>query len=210
MMCEVPESQAQRDQSVWEVTSEVDYMDKSGRAEHPSHAAVLELLRQRFRDQHFSLLDCGVMSGVMFRDLEGMGLDFEYTGLDISPAVIEDCRARYSNAEWLHMPVGDIKFRADSFDVVHARHLLEHLPYYETAVREMFRVAREAVVICFFQAPKEPELLHRRDALNGYLWLNRYAPGPFESLLASLSTTVESVQVVHEHLTHRIYHCSLT
>lgn len=56
----------------------------AGRAEHPSHADVIGILRRRFGDERFSLLDCGVMSGVVFSDLRVSDLNVDYTGVDVS------------------------------------------------------------------------------------------------------------------------------
>ncbi|MBV1855876.1 class I SAM-dependent methyltransferase [Catellatospora tritici] len=155
----------------------------------------------------FELLDCGVISGVTYHHLLQAGLEVDYTGIDIGEAAIADCRERHPEARWRQMSVTDLAFSDNSFDVVNCRHLLECLPYYETAVREMFRVARRTVVICMFQV-REPEALLRRETANGYIWFNRYAPGPFEALLHSLSESVEIVDVPFDHRPNRVYFCT--
>jgi ubiquinone/menaquinone biosynthesis C-methylase UbiE len=131
-----------------------------------------------------------------------------YVGIDLSDTVLADCRQRFPQARWEHGSVLDLAYTAEAFDVVYARHLLDHLPYYETAVREMFRVARHAVMICLFQVPAEPERLLRRETANGYIWLNRYAPGPFEALLDSLSVSVEAQDVSMARRIDRLYFCA--
>ncbi|MFF7636242.1 class I SAM-dependent methyltransferase [Kitasatospora sp. NPDC008050] len=156
----------------------------------------------------FELLDCGVLSGVTYRHLLQAGLEVDYTGIDIGEAAIADCRELHPQARWQQMSVTDLAFPDGSFDVVNCRHVLECLPYYETAVREMFRVARRTVVICLFQLPREPEVLLRRETANGYIWFNRYAPGPFEALLHSLSESVEIVDVTADNGRNRVYFCT--
>jgi ubiquinone/menaquinone biosynthesis C-methylase UbiE len=175
------------------------------RDRHPSHDLVAGYLHRC--EAPFSLLDCGVMSGVTYEKLRQSTLPVDYTGIDLSPSVLVDCRQRFSEARWEQGNVLDLPYTAETFDIVHARHLLECVPYYETAVREMFRVARKAVVICMFQIPAEPERLLRRETENGYIWLNRYAPGPFEALLDSLSASVECQDVNMARQTHRVYFC---
>jgi ubiquinone/menaquinone biosynthesis C-methylase UbiE len=178
------------------------------RANHPSHDTVSDFLRSQYGSRQFSLLDLGVMSGVTYDRTVRAGLSVEYTGIDIGEALLDDCRSRYPEATWLRMSATDISFAGNSFDVVNCRHLLESLPYYETALREAFRVAREHVVVCMGHPPLEPEVLLRRETANGYIWLNRYAPGPFEALLESLSESVVSSDVTAEQTTHRIYFCT--
>lgn len=194
---------------VWSRTTDLGFMRRDGRRDHPSRQTVTGRLGELF-DGSFTLLDCGVMSGVTYEDLRRAGLPAAYTGVDMSDSVVADCRERLPEADWHRMSVTDLAFPDASFDVAHCRHVLEHLPYYETAVRELFRVARRYVVLCFFIVPGEPEKLDRRPALDasGYVWLNQYAPGPFERLLRTLSTSVEVIDVPDDRRPNRVYVCA--
>lgn len=192
---------------VWNVSHDLDHMRRDGRSEHPSHDMVIDWLARRYK-RRFSLLDCGVMSGVTYEKLENAGLPVDYVGIDASPTVLSDCRRRFPGVAWEGNNVFDLAYTAETFDVVYARHLIESLPYYETALREMFRVARGVVVLCLGQVPAEPERLVRRETDDGhYIWLNRYAPGPFEALLCSLSASVASRDSSTSHHVNRIYFC---
>ncbi|WP_327674278.1 class I SAM-dependent methyltransferase [Kitasatospora sp. NBC_00458] len=183
-------------------------MSEDGRAAHPSHSVVTERIAALQTGAPIELLDCGILSGVTYRHLLAAGLEVDYTGIDISEAALAHCRGLHPEARWQQMSVTDLAFPDGSFDVVNCRHLLETLPYYETAVREAFRVARHTVAICMFQVPQEPEVLLRRETANGYIWLNRYAPGPFEALLHSLSESVETVDVTADNGRNRIFFCT--
>jgi len=194
--------------SLWEQTSDVDYMRMEGRDTHPSYDWFNRRLAELYGDKVIDFLDCGVMSGTTYTKLKDVSPPCNYTGIDIGESLLESCRSRFPEAQWKQMSVMDLHFPSGTFDVVNCRHLLEHLPYYETAVREMFRVARQHVAICFFQVPRDPEALLRRDAAGGYVWLNRYSPGPFEDLLAKLSDTVETVDISQERRVDRIYFCT--
>ncbi|MEU1090209.1 class I SAM-dependent methyltransferase [Streptomyces sp. NPDC005892] len=194
--------------SLWAQTSDVTHMGEEYRAAHPSHTAVTERIAALHPGAPFEMLDCGVISGVTYRHLLTAGLEVDYTGIDIGEGAITDCRRLYPEARWQQMSITDLAFRDGSFDVVNCRHVLEHLPYYETAVRELFRVARRTVVICMFQVPEESEVLLRRETANGYIWLNRYAAGPFEALLHSLSESVEVIDVPADHRRNQIYLCT--
>lgn len=192
---------------MFEHTTDFDYM-ASERAAHASHGAVENWLAETYQNTRFSLLDCGVLSAVTWDRLSASGRDFRYVGIDVAESIIENCRDRAPEATWLTANVTDLDFDDGSFDVVYARHLLEMLPYYETAVREMFRVAGAYVVICFFQPPADPERLVRRVNDEGHLWLNRYSPEPFERLVSSLSSGFETVDVVDKGSRNRIYICA--
>lgn len=191
---------------IWNVSHDLDHMRVDGRGEHPSHDAVVDWLARRGAAR-FSMLDCGVMSAVTYEKLQRAGLPVDYVGIDVSPTVLADCRRRFPDAQWEPGNVLDLAYPAGTFDVVYVRHVLECLPYYETAVRETFRVASDAVVICMGQVPTAPEGLLRRETSDGYIWMNRYAPGPFEALLNSLSESVESRDVSMERRVNRIYFC---
>lgn len=195
-------------ESLWVRTSEVAYMREDERAGHPSHGVVTERIAARHSGEPFELLDCGVLSGVTYRHLVEAGLEVDYTGIDINEAAIADCRRLHPKAQWRQMSITDLAFPEGSFDVVNCRHVLESLPYYETAVRELLRVARRTVVICMFQVPREPEALLRRETANGYIWLNRYAPGPFAALLQALSESVEIIDAPADHRGNRVYFCT--
>src|ERR1700733_7378817 len=125
--------------SLWRTTTDVDFMREKGRDDDPSHRWVTERLAGLDVARPFSLLDCGVMSGVTYRELRRAGLPVDYVGIDIGAPVIDACRAEFPEAGWYEMSVVDLAFSDNSFQVVNCRHVLEHLPYYETAVREMFR-----------------------------------------------------------------------
>ncbi|MDJ0105740.1 class I SAM-dependent methyltransferase [Rhodococcus erythropolis] len=194
--------------SIWTETSEFDYMSKEQRADHPSHAVVIDLIKDHYGEAAFDLLDCGVLSGVSYQKLIEARLKARYTGIDISEKILDHCREMHPDAQWLQMSALDIAFESDSFDVVNCRHLLESLPYYETSVRELFRVARQHVAICLWLVPREPEKLLRRETDGGYIWLNRYGPGNFEALLDSLSESFDVIESTDGRHTNRIYFCT--
>ncbi|MGN7187576.1 class I SAM-dependent methyltransferase [Microbacterium enclense] len=192
---------------IWTNTEQIGYMADPQRQGHGSHDAFERWLRVHFSSKNAEMLDCGVMSGVSWERLRQSDVAPSYVGVDISERVIDDRRAHRPDATWLTMSVMDLVFDDDSFDVVLARHLLENLPYYETAVREMFRVSRQYVVLCFFQPPAEPEVLLRRRTENGYIWFNRYSPDRFDTLLADLADDIQIEEIESGGRMDRIYFC---
>jgi ubiquinone/menaquinone biosynthesis C-methylase UbiE len=196
-----------RSESIWTATNMVDYMAQTGSADHPSHDVVIDRLREEYASATVKLLDCGVMSGVGYQRFANAAVRVDYTGIDISEKIVVDCRGKFPDANWAQMSVFDLEYDNDAFDVVCGRHLLEHLPYYETAAREMFRVARDWVILVFFQVPREPEVLHRRKTSGGHVWLNRYGPESLHEFLSSLSSDIQFVDIAHDYNKHRVYFC---
>lgn len=190
--------------SAWKSIGDADFMIRDGRAIHPSRRAVLKRLTRLSSSRAIRLL-----STVTYRELLRADLPIEYTGIDINETVIESARRGFPEADWQVMGIDDLSFSAGSFDVTHCRHVLEHLPHYETAVRELFRVTSELVVICFWIPPAEDEQLHRSVRDGTYMWLNRYARRPLEDLLAKLSSSVEVEDVPFGDRLDRIYFCKV-
>lgn len=101
-----------------------------------------------------SVLDVACGTG---RDYEGVlanNIDVEYYGMDISDYLVAKNRDR--GMQCFQGNIEDIPELDDSWDLVYARHIIEHLEYYETAIEEMCRVAKRYVLIVHF-IPMESE-----------------------------------------------------
>jgi len=104
------------------------------------------------REKVSTFLDCGC--GLCVQK-EGFDQSVKYTGLDITPFFIEQGRSKGINV--LLGSISDIPVDDGQFEVVHARHVLEHLDL-ETAIRafaEMIRVASRYVIIVWFILPAD-------------------------------------------------------
>lgn len=53
--------------------------------------------------------------------------------------------------------IESIPFEGNSFDIAYARHVLEHLEYYEAGLTELIRVAKKEVFVNFFSIPDVSE-----------------------------------------------------
>jgi ubiquinone/menaquinone biosynthesis C-methylase UbiE len=105
-----------------------------------------------------SILDCGCGLGTDAEGYAADGVTIVYKGLDncvdlIAIAAKQGLTVVQGSVEAIPEPDA-------SFDVVHARHLLEHLPSFETALGEMVRVARFEAIVVFFLPPsaEQPQL----------------------------------------------------
>ena len=127
-------------------------MHKEGAGkEHPSRIFAASLIARGE-----SVLDVGCGAGVGYESLASVGLESGYVGVDSSEPSIEIARKLY--------PVGDFRVSnikglatqlgAKSFDVVIVRHVLEHLPDFESAMNEAISVSRRLAIFIFYLTPR--------------------------------------------------------
>ncbi len=97
-------------------------------------------------DSAATLLDVGTGNGAFLRYLEDQNTALNLLGLERSPTAREAavCRAEIRAGSADALPFGD-----QSFDVVAALEVIEHLPFgvYEKALEEMQRVAASTILI---------------------------------------------------------------
>lgn len=110
------------------------------------------LLRMLHRyPQNTRILDIGCGGGELLRDLRDLGF-FNVTGVDISEESISFCKKQNSNSAYV-MDANNLSFSDNSFDVIIASDILEHIKDDEPALREWKRVlAIKGVIILFVPA----------------------------------------------------------
>ncbi len=148
----------------------------------PSRLAARSYIMSK---QYKSILDlgCGLCT-----ELDGYiksNYPIEYFGVDITERLVEAAKKREINC--VLGSAENIPMVNCSVDVVYARHLLEHLSYYENAIVEMVRCAKKEVVVVFFMKPHEqPD--HINYALyNGcYLYHNCYDKKKMDHFIGKL------------------------
>jgi ubiquinone/menaquinone biosynthesis C-methylase UbiE len=94
------------------------------------------------------------------RDTEGV----EYTAIDFTDKFIANGMARGINIKKANCD--DLPFYDASFDIAYCRHLIEHLPYYESTLNEMIRVATKEVIVIFFLPTTKVDEIRIVDSLN--------------------------------------------
>ncbi len=99
-----------------------------------------------------SLLDVGCGPGNLTIDLANRVAPGKVVGVDLSEVVLEDARrdaaaAQVTNVEFQVADAYELPFEDDSFDVVHAHQVLQHLSDPIRALREMRRVAKPGGVV---------------------------------------------------------------
>ncbi|GGN44626.1 hypothetical protein GCM10012285_27360 [Streptomyces kronopolitis] len=108
---------------------------------------LLEALRP-----HLRILDIGCGPGTITADLAALVPDGQVTGLERAPEVLDRARATATERGLTNVrfTVGDVHaldFPDDSFDVVHAHQVLQHVGDPVQALREMRRVAAPGGIV---------------------------------------------------------------
>lgn len=136
---------------------------------HGHHDAVLRSHRWRTVENSaaylvprlrpgLDVLDIGCGPGTITADLAGRVTPGRVLGLDRSADVVEQATAANADSENLDFVVGDVyalDIDDDSFDVVHAHQMLQHLSDPIAALREMRRVCRPDGVVAVRDADYE-------------------------------------------------------
>tara|TARA_Y100000389_G_scaffold92538_1_gene89255 strand:- start:9170 stop:9829 length:660 start_codon:yes stop_codon:yes gene_type:complete len=109
-------------------------------------------VRKNFKNYR-SLLDVGCGGSPEFYGIQNKYKKLNYTGLDITPEIV-----KFNQDKGINCLVGsanDIPFDSSTFDIVHSRHVIEHMQDFKKPLGEMIRVARYLVLIPFFIEPLE-------------------------------------------------------
>jgi ubiquinone/menaquinone biosynthesis C-methylase UbiE len=148
-----------------------------------------------------TVLDVACGTCVNWEVLKGLHVQCRYFGLDRTQKMLDHARKLYpGEIELKQGYIQSIPFQDNSFDVVVARHILEHLGEgYEAAIKEVYRVAsKEAIIVLFVDLADMPAdvIKESEPDENGctYFW-NTYAHDKFMAFLGTLGCRV-SVEYV--------------
>lgn len=151
-----------------------DFKVWTGDANAPSRVAARKHVA---RENYQSILDCGCGLCV---DAPVYRLEMPYVrwhGFDTYRAGGEDVTLGNMDSP--------LPFPSLSFDLVHCRHVLEHLPDYRPALAEMARVARSEVMVVWFLKPEFTKENLSYDAVEN-LHHNKYERKRMEGFLRGL------------------------
>jgi ubiquinone/menaquinone biosynthesis C-methylase UbiE len=146
-------------------------------------------VRQRIAEcEYATVLDCGAGLGLDFYGMANINHECSYQGIEPSrgmrEAAAKIAQQRSGTVDGPPILPGDITaipYPNAAFELVYCRHVLEHLPTFETALTEMLRVAKLEMMAVFFMRPgREAYLTRERDGL----FQNRYAKADIDDLLA--------------------------
>ena len=134
-----------------------------------------------------TILDAGTGTGSNLRMLRDLGFS-NFSGIDLSHEAIKYC-AEKNLGTVQHGDVCDLPFLKESFDVVLATDIIEHVEEDAKAILEIFRVLKPGGV-CIFIVPTFQSLWGYQDEISHHK--RRYRLKPFVRLIEGQAFRVES------------------
>lgn len=126
-----------------------------------------------------SIADFGCGPCVDYFSLKEDGYEFDYLGIDSCSYLKEYNESR--GVPFLNSPVEKTNIEDSAYELSYSRHLLEHLPSYKDALKEMIRVGSKYVAHIFFIKPGEEEKINYWEEEN--LYHNQYGKSSIETYL---------------------------
>lgn len=161
---------------------------------HWWHAArrriVIDWIEERYVGRHdLSVLDAGCGTGLLLQQIAGLG---SVQGVDLSEEALEFCRMR-GISQVRRADVTDLPFADESFDVVTALDVLEHLDEDGLALREWRRVLKPGGRVFIF-APAHTWLWSLQDDVSHHR--RRYTARTLREVVESSGLAVERLSYV--------------
>jgi SAM-dependent methyltransferase len=139
-------------------------------------------------------LACGSANDYRSWAAYGLGRLLDYTGVDLNPTNVANARRRFPDVDFRVANVLELPFPDRSCDMIVASDIFEHLSLeaLDRAFDEATRVAREGLVLGFFNMAEIPE--HAERPRREYQW-NRLSRRRLEERLRRTFPSVEVVGV---------------
>ncbi len=121
----------------------------------PSRREVIKALASMLRTgRKYKLLDMGCGTGQLLRELRRNFADFdiEYTGVDISPKMIDRCRDQDAETRYIVSNIDDFEGDSEEFDFIICSH---SFPYYQDkskAVEKLHSLLKKDGILFLVQA----------------------------------------------------------
>jgi SAM-dependent methyltransferase len=157
----------------------------------PKHPSQLYAIKKYVRNGD-TFLDIGCGSGATYEAiLKDTRLQIKYKGVDFIQKNIDYCKRLFPGMAFEKQFATFLKEPTESYDVVFSRHLLEHLPSFESGLQEHLRVSKNLVIIILWA----PLLNGDQDQIKNIEYegkiypneySNRYAEAKIRKTLAAL------------------------
>jgi ubiquinone/menaquinone biosynthesis C-methylase UbiE len=169
--------------------------------------SVLNRIKKRIGSQSLSVIEMGCGNGERLELARQLGMRCDWTGIDISPALIDECKKRYPESQW-HL--GDvlnpeIAVGKCKFDVALFCHVLEIVQSPELALTKSKQIA-STTVIEFFRppsdSPDQTEILFMKESESPYLRHSINRDTYFQWLVRAGFVSVEIVRTFGTYEVH--------
>ena len=161
------------------------------------HAGIYEMCREDYpyiageleKQPYTDLLDCGCGTGPMISLLYQRNPQKHYTGIDLTPKMIEIAKAKgLQGTEWIVGDCENLPFEDNSFDVIICSSSFHHYPNPQRFFHSASRVLRSGgrLILQDYTAPK------------GILWLMNHTEIPLANLVGHGDVAAYSLDKVRE------------
>ena len=137
--------------SWWDINVDIDVFKRWVKGINaPSRKYVRDYIDKK---GYTNVLDVGAGLCEDYYGFLELGGKVHYNAVDFTRQFVEISRPvgiHIELAESDKLPYEDMVF-----DIVYCRHLVEHLPYYESTLTDMIRVSKKELIVTFFLPPKE-------------------------------------------------------
>lgn len=160
-----------------------------------SNAGIYEICKDDYpyiaeelgREDYADLLDCGCGTGPMISLLYEKDPDKHYTGIDLTPRMIEVAQAKdLDGVNWVVGDCEDLPFEEDSFDAIICSNSFHHYPNPQKFFDSVKRVLRPGgrLILQDYTAPKP------------VLWLMNHTEMPLANLIGHGDVAAHSLKEI--------------
>jgi len=137
-----------------------------------THQIVLEAIKMILNCDHLSLLDVGCGVGLYREVLRQYDSFVDYEGADFNETMIARAQGLFPETKFHLADARLLPFDDDSYDVVLAGAILEHIKEWRRALDEICRVAEKHLILhrTLLIAPDEPTRTERQIAFGEAIW----------------------------------------
>lgn len=147
------------------------------------------------------LLEIGCGSGLIYAGLRRMGIvtPQTYTGGDVSAKMLEIARKRFPEARFVKLDVLSLPYPDNSQPNVICVQVLQHLPSYEEAMKELLRItASKLYIVSWFTPNADDEFTFSDIQWGGPFYNNCYSLPRFLSFVYRCATRpIEQAHIRH-------------
>lgn len=160
----------------------IEFEQWLGSVEAPSRKLIRKIVKE---NDYKKVCDIPCGLGIDYLGFIKDKINVEYQGIDTSSFLVDlICK---KNIPATVGSIENMSYSSNYFDCVFCRHILEHLDYYEIALKEVVRVARfEAIIVFFISPDNEPDRIDRAEERGYPLYHNKYNKAKLEQFVLAL------------------------
>jgi SAM-dependent methyltransferase len=149
--------------------------------------------------ENVPILEIGSGSGLIYRELLNRHIVTvkSYAGGDISKKMLDIARSRFPEAKFIELDIFSLPFPDKSQTNVISIQVLQHLPHYRDALKELLRITKERLYIAsWFNLSSGDMISLTSDPLPGTFYNNRYSLiGLLEFIFNNVGDKIDTLSV---------------